>query len=395
MDSQDSSLTHHHLHHHHQPPQFRGGEHAPPRSMMMSAPPPPPPQQQPNYAMPGSNGGGGMMQQQQQQSRVFPFNSMVGPKAGPPPADCSGGASPRASGFSIEPAVAKKKRGRPRKYSPDGNIALGLSPSPVTPVSSVAAPDSAVVAATAAGATPSSETQAKKIRGRPPGSIKKQLDALGSAGVGFTPHVITVNPGEDIAQKIMAFSQQGPRTVCILSANGAISNVTLRQPATCGGTVTLEGRFEIISLSGSFLLSESNGSRSRSGGLSVSLAGGDGKVVGGGVSGMLTAASPVQVVVGSFIADGKRPKQKQSPTPAPPPPPPPSNMLNFGGPGAAGASSPLSEGPSSESEEENSRSPPHHPHHGSLPYSNAGQPVQPMPMYANMGWPNSASKMLP
>ena len=38
----------------------------------------------------------------------------------------------------------------------------------------------------------------------------------------------------------MSFSQQGPRTVCILSANGAISNVTLRQPATSGGLVTYE-----------------------------------------------------------------------------------------------------------------------------------------------------------
>lgn len=38
----------------------------------------------------------------------------------------------------------------------------------------------------------------------------------------------------------MSFSQHGPRAVCILSANGAISNVTLRQPATSGGTVTYE-----------------------------------------------------------------------------------------------------------------------------------------------------------
>lgn len=40
----------------------------------------------------------------------------------------------------------------------------------------------------------------------------------------------------------MAFSQQGPRTVCILSANGAVSDVTLRQPAISGGTVTYEVR---------------------------------------------------------------------------------------------------------------------------------------------------------
>jgi len=45
---------------------------------------------------------------------------------------------------------------------------------------------------------------------------------------------------QDIATKIMSFSQQGPRAVCILSANGAVSTVTLRQPATSGGTVTYE-----------------------------------------------------------------------------------------------------------------------------------------------------------
>lgn len=43
----------------------------------------------------------------------------------------------------------------------------------------------------------------------------------------------------------MAFSQQGSRTICILSANGAICNVTLRQPATSGGTVTYEVRMEL------------------------------------------------------------------------------------------------------------------------------------------------------
>ena len=50
-----------------------------------------------------------------------------------------------------------------------------------------------------------------------------------------------------------------------------------------------------MSLSGSFLLSESGGQRSRTGGLSVSLAGPDGRVLGGGVAGILTAASPVLV----------------------------------------------------------------------------------------------------
>ena len=40
---------------------------------------------------------------------------------------------------------------------------------------------------------------------------------------------------------------------------------------------------------------DSGGTRSRSGGMSVSLASPDGRVVGGGVAGLLVAASPVQV----------------------------------------------------------------------------------------------------
>ena len=38
----------------------------------------------------------------------------------------------------------------------------------------------------------------------------------------------------------MQFAQHGPRAICVLSANGAISNVTLRQQSSSGGTVTYE-----------------------------------------------------------------------------------------------------------------------------------------------------------
>ena len=38
----------------------------------------------------------------------------------------------------------------------------------------------------------------------------------------------------------MSFSQQGPRTTCIISATGALGTATLRQPATSGGIVTYE-----------------------------------------------------------------------------------------------------------------------------------------------------------
>ena len=57
----------------------------------------------------------------------------------------------------------------------------------------------------------------------------------------------------------------------------------------------LQGRFEILSLTGSFMPTFSGGTKSRSGGMSVSLAGPDGRVFGGGLAGLLVAAGPVQV----------------------------------------------------------------------------------------------------
>ncbi|GAB2210417.1 hypothetical protein Droror1_Dr00015683 [Drosera rotundifolia] len=264
----------------------------------------------------------------------------------------------------------KKKRGRPRKYGPDGSIALSLSsqspssaisesPIPFS-VSPVAPPAQTPVPLPVSGggggdviASPSSSLGAKKPRGRPPGSGKKhQYNTVGSLAIGFTPHVIVVKAGEDLSSRIMSFAQNGPRGVCILSANGAISNVTLRQTATSGGTVTYEGRFEILSLSGSFMLSETGGQRSRTGGLSVSLAGPDGRVLGGGVAGVLTAATPVQVVVGSFVPEGQKQPRTVNHLEAMSAPP-----KIHPGIGAAGGSSPPSRGTLSESSGGGSGSP--------------------------------------
>ncbi|KAF7828561.1 AT-hook motif nuclear-localized protein 13-like [Senna tora] len=306
----------------------------------------------------------------------FPFIQQPPPPQSKPsellsntsPFDGSSSSALRPCGFNMD--STKKKRGRPRKYSPDGNIALGLAP---TPMSSSSAP------ADLSGTT-SGEPSAKKNRGRPPGSGKKQLDALGAGGLGFTPHVIMVKTGEDIASKIMAFSEQGPRAICILSANGAICNATLRQPAMSGGTMHYEGRYEIISLSGSFLVSDTGGCNLM-GGLSTSLAAADGKVVGGGVAGTLIAASPVQVIVGSFITEGKKSSSdmlKSGPSSVPA-----SQMLNFGA--SVTPTSPTSQGASSDSSDDNDDSPFHRgPGPGSGPgpgvYNNVSQPIH------NMQW---------
>ncbi|KAE8662704.1 AT-hook motif nuclear-localized protein 1 [Hibiscus syriacus] len=203
----------------------------------------------------------------------------------------------------------KKKRGRPRKYGPDGSITKALSPKPI---STAAPPPSVIDFSAGKGGKVKSPTSFSKPR--------NELENLGewvacSVGANFTPHIITVNAGEDVTMKIISFSQQGPRAICILSANGVISSVTLRQPDSSGGTLTYEGRFEILSLSGSFMPNESGATRSRSGGMSVSLASPDGRVVGGGVAGLLVAAGPVQVVVGSFLAGNQHEQnlKKQKP----------------------------------------------------------------------------------
>ncbi|KAI3713355.1 hypothetical protein L1987_71932 [Smallanthus sonchifolius] len=245
----------------------------------------------------------------------------------PPPST----AVPPPPPLGVMPLSMKKKRGRPRKYGPDGSVTQALSPKPIS----------------SGGSSPVidfSSGKRGKIRLPSAGKHHQQSPKIGMEGLGdwfscsvganFTPHIINVNAGEDVTMKVISFSQQGPRAICILSATGVISSVTLRQPNSSGGTLTYEGRFEILSLAGSFMPSESGGIRNRSGGMSVSLASPDGRVVGGGVAGLLVAASPVQIVVGSFLTgnqhEQKTPKKlkPETVTPTPPPPPPaPATML--------------------------------------------------------------------
>ncbi|XP_062192843.1 AT-hook motif nuclear-localized protein 1-like [Phragmites australis] len=240
---------------------------------------------------------------------------LVSPPTGTATVAAAGGGA-----LALAPVLMKvaKKRGRPRKYGPDGSLIRPLNAMPISasaPMSAAVAagtytPAAAVGAAMKRGRGRSFDFAAAAVAGNHNQHHHQQFgfhfDSLGdtvacSAGANFTPHIITVAPGEDVTTKVISFLQQGPRAICILSANGVISNVTLRQPDSSGGTLTYEGRFELLSLSGSFMPTENSGTRSRSGGMSVSLASPDGRVVGGGVAGLLVAASPVQIVVGSFL----------------------------------------------------------------------------------------------
>lgn len=189
----------------------------------------------------------------------------------------AGGGMNGAVGSEI---MVKKRRGRPRKYGTNGNL---FSPA----------------SAPSRSSNYSFGSSMKRSRGRPRGSGRLQLLAsiggvvADTAGGGFTPHVVTVNTGEDVVSTILSFSQKGPRAVCVLSATGVVSSVFIRQS---GAVRRFEGLFEIISLTGSYTVA----ARRRSGMFCVSLAKPDGRIFGGGVEGSLIAAGPIQIILGSF-----------------------------------------------------------------------------------------------
>ncbi|XP_050917043.1 AT-hook motif nuclear-localized protein 14 isoform X4 [Lathyrus oleraceus] len=151
---------------------------------------------------------------------------------------------PSAVSSQLEPA--KRKRGRPRKYG--------------TPEQALAAKK-----ASTSSFSPTSDNNNNNNSNKntnsfipSPSFTSKKSHSL-SLGQGFSVHVIAVAAGE--------------------------------------------GRFDIISLTGSYVRNETGG---RSGGLSVCLSNSDGQIIGGGIGGPLKAAGPVQVIVGTFSADNKK-----------------------------------------------------------------------------------------
>ncbi|RLM54681.1 hypothetical protein C2845_PM10G09340 [Panicum miliaceum] len=164
--------------------------------------------------------------------------------------------APTHSSASAEPL--KRKRGRPRKYGPaDGaqplavvspsqpapapaDVGTNSGASPMLPPGFSPSPQGGGVVSpraspAAAPPLPASNVSPAKKRGRPLGSTNKkpqpQAAAPGPGWAGLKPH--------DIASRAMSFSGDG-WAVCILTANGAVSNVTLRQGDSSGGTVTYE-----------------------------------------------------------------------------------------------------------------------------------------------------------
>lgn len=141
---------------------------------------------------------------------------------------------------------------------------------------------------------------ARRPRGRPPGSKNKPKPPViitrESANT-LRAHILEVGNGCDVFDCVANYARRRQRGICILSGSGTVTNVSIRQPAAAGAIVTLHGRFEILSLSGSFLPPPAPPGATS---LTIFLAGGQGQVVGGSVVGELTAAGPVIVIAASF-----------------------------------------------------------------------------------------------
>uniref|UniRef100_A0A7N0U4R0 PPC domain-containing protein n=1 Tax=Kalanchoe fedtschenkoi TaxID=63787 RepID=A0A7N0U4R0_KALFE len=141
---------------------------------------------------------------------------------------------------------------------------------------------------------------ARRPRGRPPGSKNKPKPPViitrESANT-LRAHILEVASGCDLFDCVATYARRRQRGICIMSGSGVVTNVTLRQPTAPGAVVTLHGRFEILSLAGSFLPPPAPPGATS---LTIFLAGGQGQVVGGSVVGELVAAGPVIVIAASF-----------------------------------------------------------------------------------------------
>lgn len=161
----------------------------------------------------------------------------------------------------------------------------------------------------------SGDYNGRRPRGRPAGSKNKPKPPViitrESANT-LRAHILEIGGGCDVFDCVATYARRRQRGICVLSGSGVVTNVSLRQPSSSGAVVTLHGRFEILSLSGSFLPPPAPPGATS---LSIFLAGGQGQVVGGNVVGALFAAGPVIVISASFtnVAYERLPLEEEEP----------------------------------------------------------------------------------
>ncbi|XP_040381403.1 AT-hook motif nuclear-localized protein 18 [Oryza brachyantha] len=172
----------------------------------------------------------------------------------------------------------------------------------------------------------------RRPRGRPAGSKNKPKPPViitRDSASALRAHVLEVASGCDLVDSVATFARRRQVGVCVLSGTGAVTNVSVRQPgAGPGAVINLNGRFDILSLSGSFLPPPAPPSAT---GLTVYVSGGQGQVVGGTVAGPLIAVGPVVIMAASFgnaayerlPLEDDEPSQQHMPGQSSPPPPQP------------------------------------------------------------------------
>ncbi|XP_011016916.1 PREDICTED: putative DNA-binding protein ESCAROLA [Populus euphratica] len=142
----------------------------------------------------------------------------------------------------------------------------------------------------------------RRPRGRPPGSKNKPKPPViitREPEPSMSPYILEVPGGNDVVEALSRFCRRKNMGICVLTGSGTVANVTLRQPsATPGATITFHGRFDILSISATFLPQTASYLVPSS--FTISLAGPQGQIVGGIVAGSLVAAGTIFVVAASF-----------------------------------------------------------------------------------------------
>ncbi|XP_020965901.1 AT-hook motif nuclear-localized protein 6 [Arachis ipaensis] len=105
------------------------------------------------------------------------------------------------------------------------------------------------------------------------------------------PYELTVNPGQDVAKEILEAWGASNRFGCILSASGSIARAVFGRPNSNEIRI-YEGSFEILSMSGLYMLRD-DGSEASS--LSITLAASNGTAFAGTLINTLMANDTVQV----------------------------------------------------------------------------------------------------
>nr|XP_009392027.2 PREDICTED: AT-hook motif nuclear-localized protein 17-like [Musa acuminata subsp. malaccensis] len=153
----------------------------------------------------------------------------------------------------------------------------------------------------------------KRRRGRPLGSKNKPkppvvITQKAETPAAMRPHLLEIPAGKDVADAIARFARRRDLGLCVLAGTGSVANVTLRQsniggvPTAAAATIGFHGRFEILSISATFLSPAVAAlSPGISGQMSISLAGPQGQVMGGLVVGPLLAAETVVIVAAAFL----------------------------------------------------------------------------------------------